>query len=166
MRTFLPVADFEESARLLDSPHLRQQRVETRQVLLRALKLPDYCWTLHPMVCMWRGRTAALVAYGLATVRIWWERGFADITHTLIAEFVPTSRASARRADVARHRHYSRLPSTRVLIFLGTAVALLALVVALAVMVAPRADPRPAGPTVTPSGTSPGSTASVDRNDP
>jgi len=29
MQTFLPVADFEESARLLDSPRLGKQRVET-----------------------------------------------------------------------------------------------------------------------------------------
>jgi pyrimidine dimer DNA glycosylase len=88
MQTFLPVADFEGSARLLDSPRLGKQRVETLQVL-RALELPDYGWTSHPVVRMWRGRTPALVAYGLATVRVWRERGFADTTHTLIAEFAP-----------------------------------------------------------------------------
>jgi hypothetical protein len=88
MQTFLPVADFEESARLLDSPRLGKQRVETLQVL-RALELPDYGWRSHPVVRMWRGRTPALVAYGLAMVRVWRERGFADTTHTLIAEFAP-----------------------------------------------------------------------------
>ncbi|SNS74786.1 hypothetical protein SAMN06893096_107144 [Geodermatophilus pulveris] len=88
MQTFLPVPDFAESARLLDSPRLGKQRVETLQVL-RALELPDYGWTSHPVVRMWRGRTPALVAYGLATVRAWQERGFADSTHTLIAEFAP-----------------------------------------------------------------------------
>ncbi len=88
MQTFLPVADFEESARLLDSPRLGKQRVETLQVL-RALELPDYGWTSHPVVRMWRGRTPALVAYGLAMVRVWRERGFADTTQTLIAEFAP-----------------------------------------------------------------------------
>ena len=88
MQTFLPVADFGESARLLDSPRLGKQRVETLQVL-RALELPDYGWTSHPVVRMWRGRTPALVAYGLAMVRVWRERGFADTTHTLIAEFAP-----------------------------------------------------------------------------
>ena len=40
MQTFLPVADFEESARLLDSPRLGKQRVETLQIL-RAIELPD-----------------------------------------------------------------------------------------------------------------------------
>ena len=88
MQTFLPVADFEESARLLDSPRLGKQRVETLQVL-RALELPDYGWTSHPVVRMWRGRTPALVAYGLAMVRVWREHGFADTTNTLIAEFAP-----------------------------------------------------------------------------
>jgi hypothetical protein len=88
MQTFLPVADFEESARLLDSPRLGKQRVETLQVL-RALELPDYGWTSHPVVRMWRGRTPALVAYGLAMVRVWRARGFADSTHALIAEFAP-----------------------------------------------------------------------------
>ncbi|MGY1636704.1 MSMEG_6728 family protein [Geodermatophilus sp. SYSU D00742] len=88
MQTFLPVADFELSARLLDSPRLGKQRVETLQVL-RALELPDYGWVSHPVVRMWRGRTAALVAYGLAMVRVWRERGFADSTYALIAEFAP-----------------------------------------------------------------------------
>ena len=88
MQTFVPVADFEQSARLLDSPRLGKQRVETLQIL-RALELPDYGWASHPVVHMWRGRTAALVVYGLAMVKVWRERGFADSTHTLIAEFAP-----------------------------------------------------------------------------
>jgi hypothetical protein len=88
MQTFLPVADFEDGARLLDSPRLGKQRVETLQIL-RALELPDYGWTSHPVVRMWRGRTPALVAYGLAMVRVWRERGFADTTETLIGEFAP-----------------------------------------------------------------------------
>src|SRR3954471_3690510 len=89
MQTFVPVADFEQSARLLDSPRLGKQRVETLQIL-RALELPDYGWATHPAVLMWRGRTSALVAYGLAMVRVWRERGFADTTHAQIAEFAPS----------------------------------------------------------------------------
>lgn len=88
MQTFLPVADFERSARLLDPARLGKQRVETLQVL-RALELPDYGWAAHPVVRMWRGRTAALVAYGLATVRVWAEVGRADSTGPQIAEFAP-----------------------------------------------------------------------------
>jgi len=88
MQTFLPVPDFEDGARLLDSPRLGKQRVETLQIL-RALELPDYGWANHPAVLMWRGRTPALVAYGLAMVRVWRERGFGDSTHAQIAEFAP-----------------------------------------------------------------------------
>jgi hypothetical protein len=88
MQTFLPVADFTESARLLDNPRLGKQRVECLQVL-RALELPDYGWANHPVVTMWRGHTAGLVVYALAMVRVWRERGFADTTEALIAEFAP-----------------------------------------------------------------------------
>ena len=88
MQTFLPVAEFAESARLLDSPRLGKQRVETLQIL-RAIELPDYGWANHPAVLMWRGRTPALVAYGLAMARIWRERGFADTTEPQIGEFAP-----------------------------------------------------------------------------
>ncbi len=99
MQTFLPVADFDESARLLDSPRLGKQRVETLQVL-RALELPDYGWVSHPVVRMWRGRTGALVVYGRAMVREWRARGFADSTDTLIAEFAPEL-ASSSQAELA-----------------------------------------------------------------
>jgi hypothetical protein len=88
MQTFLPVPDFADGARLLDSPRLGKQRVETLQIL-RALELPDYGWANHPAVLMWRGRTPALVAYGLAAVQAWQERGFADSTSAQIAEFAP-----------------------------------------------------------------------------
>src|SRR3954451_14398951 len=88
MQTFLPVADFAETAPRLARPRLGKQRVETLQVL-RAIELPDYGWASHPVVTMWRGRAAGLVAYGLAAVRIWRERGFADTTETQIAEFAP-----------------------------------------------------------------------------
>ena len=88
MQTFLPVADFAESARLLDGPRLGKQRVETLQIL-RASELPDYGWANHPAVLMWRGRTPALVAYGLAMARIWRERGFSDTTEPQIGEFAP-----------------------------------------------------------------------------
>jgi hypothetical protein len=88
MQTFLPVPGFLDGARLLDSPRLGKQRVETLQIL-RAIELPDYGWANHPAVTMWRGRTPALVAYGLAMVSVWQERGFADSTQAQIAEFAP-----------------------------------------------------------------------------
>jgi hypothetical protein len=88
MQTFLPYRDFTSSAEVLDASRLGKQRVETLQVL-RALELGDYGWRSHPAVRMWRGRTPALVAYGLAVVRAWQARGHADSTYELIAEFAP-----------------------------------------------------------------------------
>ena len=99
MQTFLPVADFADSARLLDSPRLGKQRVETLQIL-RAIELPDYGWANHPAVLMWRGRTPALVAYGLAMARVWQERGFADTTARA------DRRVRARRRRAGRRRSW------------------------------------------------------------
>jgi hypothetical protein len=92
VQTFLPYEDFGRSAEVLDIPRLGKQRVETLQVL-RALELGDYGWQGHPVVRMWRGRTPALVAYGLAVVRAWTALGHADSTHQLIAEFAPEAEA-------------------------------------------------------------------------
>jgi pyrimidine dimer DNA glycosylase len=88
MQTFLPYPEFARSAQVLDVPRLGKQRVETLQVL-RALELGDYGWQGHPAVRMWRGRTPALVGYGLAVVRAWTALGHADSTHEFIAEFAP-----------------------------------------------------------------------------
>jgi Pyrimidine dimer DNA glycosylase len=99
MQTFLPYRDFARSSQVLDSPRLGKQRVETLQVL-RALELGEYGWRSHPVVKMWRGRTAALVLYGLENVRAWRERGHADSTYDMIAEFAPEVEA-ATQADLA-----------------------------------------------------------------
>lgn len=99
MQTFLPYPDFDRSAEVLDTPRLGKQRVETLQVL-RALELPEYGWANHPAVRMWRGRTPALVGYGLACVRAWRRRGHADATDALIAEFAP-AHAGADQQDLA-----------------------------------------------------------------
>ncbi|WP_210505604.1 MSMEG_6728 family protein [Naasia sp. SYSU D00057] len=88
MQTFLPYPSFAESSAVLDSPRLGKQRVETLQVL-RAILLPSYGWQSHPVSRMWRGHLPALTAYGLANVAAWVERGHADSTHDLIAEFAP-----------------------------------------------------------------------------
>jgi hypothetical protein len=88
VQTFLPYADFDRSAAVLDSPRLGKQRVETLQVL-RALELPEYGWVNHPVVRMWRGHAPALVAYGLACVAQWRQRGHADSTEPMIEEFAP-----------------------------------------------------------------------------
>ena len=88
MQTFLPFEDFQRSAESLDSPRLGKQRVETLQIL-RALELPEYGWSNHPAVRMWRGFTPALVLYGLICARAWTRRGHADTTESQVAEFAP-----------------------------------------------------------------------------
>jgi pyrimidine dimer DNA glycosylase len=103
MQTFLPYPDFLASAHVLDRQRLGKQRVETLQIL-RALELPDYGWQNHPAVRMWRGRTPALVRYGLDCVRVWTGRGHDDSTARQIAEFAPwvgeLSQADLRRESL------------------------------------------------------------------
>jgi hypothetical protein len=91
MQTFLPYPSFLASAHVLDRQRLGKQRVETLQIL-RALELPEYGWQSHPVVRMWRGRTPALVRYGLDCVRAWTSRGHGDSTADQIAEFAPEVR--------------------------------------------------------------------------
>ncbi|WP_416405076.1 MSMEG_6728 family protein [Arthrobacter sp. LFS091] len=88
MQTFLPFADFRESAAALDTSRLGKQRVEALQVL-RALVIPEYGWQSHPAVRMWMGHVPALTLYGLAMADEWMERGHPDNTRTNIAEFAP-----------------------------------------------------------------------------
>ena len=88
MQTFLPYPSFDESARVLDQARLGKQRVETLQVL-RALVVPTYGWQRHPVTTMWRGHVPGLVAYGLATVRAWTDRGYADAVGDQMLEFAP-----------------------------------------------------------------------------
>jgi hypothetical protein len=77
MQTFLPYADFEASARALDSKRLGKQRVEVIQIV-RALTTPGYGWQHHPAVLMWKGHEEALGRYGLACCDVWLELGFGD----------------------------------------------------------------------------------------
>src|SRR4051794_41946848 len=102
MQTFLPVADFAGSARLLDTPRLGKQRVETLQIL-RAIELPDYGWANHPAVLMWRGRSPALTAYGLAMARTWRARGVAASTEPQIGGVAPHG-VGPRQGGLARGR--------------------------------------------------------------
>ncbi len=77
MQTFLPYADFEQSARALDPKRLGKQRVECIQVV-RGLTVPGHGWRHHPAVKMWRGHEEALGRYALTCCEVWVERGFAD----------------------------------------------------------------------------------------
>jgi hypothetical protein len=86
----LPFADFPRSAEVLDARRLGKQRVETLQVMqvLTALRWDNSAgviqsyqpkgWRTHPVVLMWKGFEAALVAYQDAVCRSWTQRGFND----------------------------------------------------------------------------------------
>jgi len=77
VNTFLPYADFERTAEVLDGRRLGKQRVEVLQIC-NALHRDSGGWINHPVTRMWRGYEPALVAYGLAIVREWTAQGRAD----------------------------------------------------------------------------------------
>ncbi len=84
MQTFLPYADFQRSARVLDPRRLGKQRVEVIQIV-RALTTAGYGWAHHPAVLMWKGYEEALGRYGLTCCQVWTELGFADTCAATIA---------------------------------------------------------------------------------
>ncbi len=84
VQTFLPYADFERSARVLDQKRLGKQRVEVIQVV-RALTLSGYGWANHPAVLMWKGFEEALGRYGLICCQVWTELGHGDTCAATIA---------------------------------------------------------------------------------
>jgi len=108
MQTFLPYADFELSAKVLDSKRLGKQRIEARDVLYIISRLEDQenldwlpvslnfplskeelrergdkifrMFKNHPCCRMWLGHKEALVLYYDTVVREWKRRGY---KHTL-----------------------------------------------------------------------------------
>lgn len=77
MQTFLPYADFAQSAACIDRQRLGKQRIEVLQ-LLKALLVPGAGWRNHPAAKMWRGYEWALFCYGAAICREWIKRGYKD----------------------------------------------------------------------------------------
>jgi hypothetical protein len=107
VQTFLPYADFEASARLLDPQRLGKQRVETIQVV-RALTRPGYGWANHPAVLMWKGCEEALGRYGLTCCDVWTDLGFGDTCAVTIT-------TDLRAAGVDRIRTQSELAAASAL---------------------------------------------------
>ena len=101
VQTFLPYADFEASARVLDPQRLGKQRVETIQVV-RALTRPGYGWANHPAVLMWKGFEEALGRYGLTCCEVWTQLGFGDTCAVTIT-------TDLRAAGVGQIRSQSEL---------------------------------------------------------
>jgi len=77
MQTFLPYAEFERSAQVLDYRRLGKQRVETWQ-LIRAINGETRGWRNHPAAVMWRDHVPALAVYGATMCHEWIRRGYKD----------------------------------------------------------------------------------------
>jgi len=84
VQTFLPYADFKETALVLDYRRLGKQRVEAYQIV-RVLDgtQQSNAWHNHPAVLMWRDNLDALKSYGREICLEWIRRGYNDnlITH-------------------------------------------------------------------------------------
>ena len=77
MQTFLPYADFEVTASVLDRQRLGKQRVETLQIMSALVK--NTGWVHHPATNMWRGYEGALLLYQAAICNEWVvARGYSD----------------------------------------------------------------------------------------
>jgi hypothetical protein len=109
VQTFLPFADFEETARSLDTRRLGKQRVETLQIV-RALTRSGYGWRNHPAVRMWRGYEEALGAYGIAICREWQRRGYADTCEVKIMDDLGTAGVTVPVRPVGELRRAGQLP--------------------------------------------------------
>jgi len=77
MQTFLPYANFEDSARVLDYRRLGKQRVEAMQIYqILAGGKKESGWVNHPAVRMWNMQWITLAKYYNAIVKEWIGRGF------------------------------------------------------------------------------------------
>ena len=77
MQTFLPLPDFQETAKVLDNRRLGKQRVEAWQIM-KVLNGETKGWRNHPAVLMWKDYEPALYEYGRIICMEWIERGFKD----------------------------------------------------------------------------------------
>ena len=83
MQTFLPYADFTQSAQVLDYKRLGKQRVEALQILT-AIQGQSKGWRNHPCSVMWRNHEQALIQYAIVICEEWILRGYKD---TLLPRF-------------------------------------------------------------------------------
>ena len=74
MQTFLPYADVERSASVLDGKRLVKQVLEASQIS-KVLRTPSARgWRNHPAVLMWKGHEDRLIVYGFAMCSEYAER--------------------------------------------------------------------------------------------
>jgi hypothetical protein len=77
MQTFVPYADFQKSAKVLDYRRLGKQRVETLQLVRCNLEV-SLGWKNHPAAKMWANNINGLIAYGVAMCDAWLDLGYKD----------------------------------------------------------------------------------------
>lgn len=83
MQTFLPVADFQASAEMLDDRRLGKQRLEALQ-LIRALTSEGGGWSSHPAAHMWSQNLSALMRYHDVCIAEWIRRGFKNTMQVFV----------------------------------------------------------------------------------
>lgn len=94
MQTFLPYADFEKTARILDRLRLGKQRVECLQILRvingigKKNKNGKLGWENHTAVRMWRKYPDCLALYGMTICKEWMRRGYKDTCYDKIKNFI------------------------------------------------------------------------------
>ena len=77
MQTFLPYADYDRSAQVLDNRRLGKQRSEALTILcIIDNRTGKRGWRNHPAVLMWQGYAEALKLYMNACIKGWTARGF------------------------------------------------------------------------------------------
>ena len=87
MQTFLPEADFQDTAKHLDRKRLIKQSVENLQILKSLSGMYESgAWKKHPAVKMWRGHEDWLFLYNEAIIRDIILRGYKNTTHALFDE--------------------------------------------------------------------------------
>lgn len=94
MQTFMPLSNYADSAKVLDTKRLGKQRVETYQIIKALTGHYDKtgAWVNHPATRMWRGYQYELALYGLTISIEFLERGYngsnmTDIFSHYLAEF-------------------------------------------------------------------------------
>jgi hypothetical protein len=82
MQTFLPLASYEGTAKVLDYKRLGKQRVESWQILQAIEKrkqgIKVGAWLNHPCVLMWEQAEIQLIQYSIAICKEWIARGYKD----------------------------------------------------------------------------------------
>jgi hypothetical protein len=92
MQTFLPYADFVQTARVLDRQRLGKQRLEAEDAIRVTLNvragLPEPRRRNHPTRLMWENNLHALCQYAIAICDEWIARGYQDIMRPRFVKYM------------------------------------------------------------------------------